>query len=188
MTTVEVRCCAHPKASCTPPNASHDPHLSSYTQHPHHHPTSHIPHPTLASQPTLQPSGCRQCACVWGGGGAAVSPEHPTAVGPTIKQRPLHRRSLISVLFVPQKLSPVGVHAHTAGSACTHGAHTYPVLHTHTACTVHAHARTFCTLHTLLHTHRSHSMHTARTPHTLHAQRSVTPTSPPSAPPIRSCC
>lgn len=149
------------------------------------HPISHIPH--LHPSPPCSPQGA-DSACVWGGGGAAVSPEHPTAVGPTIKQRPLHRRSLISVLFVPQKLSPVGVHAHTAGSACTHGAHTYPVLHTHTACTGHAHARTCCTLHTLLHTHRSHSMHTARTPHTLHAQRSVTPTSPPSAPPIRSCC
>lgn len=188
MTTLEVRCCAHPKASCTPPNASHDPHLSSYTQH--RSPPSYIPYPTSHTCIPAHPAALRVptvCVC-GGGGGAAISPEHPTAVGPTIKQRPLHRRSLISVLFVPQKLSPVGVHAHTAGSACTHGAHTYPVLHTHTVCTVHAHARTFCTLHTLLHTHRSHSMHTARTPHTLHAQRSVTPTSPPSAPPIRSCC
>lgn len=169
MTTVEVRCCAHPKASCTPPNASHDPHLSSYTQH--RSPPSYIPYPTSHTCIPAHPAALRVptvCVCV-GGGRCSGQPRAPHSCGP-------HNKAETSAPPLPHLRPFCSPKAEPCRCARTHRRLSLHARCTHLPCTAHTHcvhsARTrthfLHTAHTAAHTsltlyaHCTHAAHAAR--------------------------
>lgn len=142
----------------------------------HFAPMPHIPHlhPSPPCSPGVPPVPTE---------GAAINPEHPT-----IKQRPLHQNSLISILsstsVCPPKAEPcccarthcqLSLHARCTHAHCA--AHTLHTAHC-TRCCTHV-ARTLRTLY-------AHRTHAARTLHAYCTHAARTPLVYPHIPSLHS--